>query len=61
MKIAVAGLGYVGLSLSALLAQYNDVVSVDAVKEKGRKKRMNGNLRFGIGRLRSTFAKMIKD
>ena len=34
MKIAVAGLGYVGLSLSVLLAQYNDVVAVDVVEEK---------------------------
>ncbi len=36
MKIAVAGLGYVGLSLSVLLAQYNDVVAVDVVEEKVR-------------------------
>ena len=36
MKIAVAGLGYVGLSLSELLAQYNDVVAVDVVEEKVR-------------------------
>ena len=36
MRIAVAGLGYVGLSLSVLLAQYNDVVAVDVVEEKVR-------------------------
>ena len=33
-KIAVAGTGYVGLSLATLLAQHNDVVAVDVVKEK---------------------------
>ena len=34
MKIAVAGTGYVGLSLACLLAQHNDVVAVDVVPEK---------------------------
>ncbi len=34
MKIAVAGMGYVGLSLSVLLAQHNEVVAVDIVPEK---------------------------
>lgn len=34
MQIAVAGTGYVGLSLSVLLAQYNEVTAVDIVKEK---------------------------
>lgn len=33
-KIAVAGTGYVGLSLATLLAQHNHVVAVDVVKEK---------------------------
>lgn len=33
-KIAVAGTGYVGLSLAVLLAQHNHVVAVDIVKEK---------------------------
>ncbi len=33
-KIAVAGTGYVGLSLATLLAQHNDVVAVDVVQEK---------------------------
>ncbi len=34
MKIAVAGTGYVGLSLAVLLSQHNDVTAVDIVQEK---------------------------
>ena len=34
MKIAVAGTGYVGLSIATLLAQHNDVVAVDIIPEK---------------------------
>lgn len=34
MKIAVAGLGYVGLSMATLLAQNNEVVAVDIMSEK---------------------------
>ncbi len=34
MKIAVAGTGYVGLSLATLLAQHNDVTAVDIMPEK---------------------------
>jgi len=34
MKIAVAGAGYVGLSVSVLLAQHNEVTTIDIVKEK---------------------------
>ena len=33
-KIAVAGTGYVGLSLATLLAQHNIVVAVDVIQEK---------------------------
>lgn len=33
-KIAVAGTGYVGLSLAVLLAQHNNVIAVDIVPEK---------------------------
>lgn len=33
-KIAVAGTGYVGLSLATLLAQRNQVTAVDVIKEK---------------------------
>lgn len=34
MKIAVAGTGYVGLSLAVLLAQHNKVTAVDVIPEK---------------------------
>lgn len=37
MKIAVAGTGYVGLSLAVLLSQYNDVIAVDLIEEKVEK------------------------
>ena len=33
-KIAVAGTGYVGLSIAVLLAQYNQVMAVDIIPEK---------------------------
>ena len=38
MKIAVAGTGYVGLSLAVLLSQNNEVTAVDIIPEKVGKK-----------------------
>lgn len=33
-KVAIAGTGYVGLSIAVLLAQHNEVVAVDVIEEK---------------------------
>lgn len=37
MRIAVAGIGYVGLSNAVLLAQHNEVIAVDVVEDKVNK------------------------
>lgn len=37
MKIAVAGTGYVGLSMATLLAQHHEVTAVDVIQEKVEK------------------------
>ena len=37
MKIAVAGTGYVGMSIATLLSQHNEVVAVDIIPEKVEK------------------------
>ena len=42
MKIAVAGTGYVGMSIATLLAEHNDVIAVDIVPEKVEK--INNNI-----------------
>lgn len=42
LRIAVAGTGYVGLSMAVLISQHHDVVAVDVVEDKVRK--LNNNL-----------------
>ena len=37
MNIAVAGVGYVGLSLAVLLAQHNEVTAITTTPEKAEK------------------------
>ena len=37
MKIAVAGTGYVGLSIATLLSQHHPVMAVDVIPEKVEK------------------------
>ncbi len=37
IKVAVAGTGYVGLSIATLLAQHHHVSAVDVIPEKGEK------------------------
>lgn len=37
IKIAVAGTGYVGLSIATLLSQYHHVTAVDVIPEKVEK------------------------
>ena len=34
MKIAVAGTGYVGLSIATLLSQHHEVMAIDIIPEK---------------------------
>ncbi len=34
LKIAVAGTGYVGLSIATLLSQHHQIMAVDVIKEK---------------------------
>lgn len=36
IKIAVAGTGYVGMSIATLLSQHHEVVAVDVSSRKGR-------------------------
>lgn len=45
MKLAVAGTGYVGLSIATLLAQHHEVMAVDIIEDKVNKinNRINPN------------------
>ena len=47
LKIAVAGTGYVGMSMATLLAQHHEVMAVDVIPEKVEKI----NHRISPGRL----------
>ncbi len=51
MKIAVAGTGYVGLSLSVLLAQRHQVAAVDVLQKKVDKINQGAFLRFKMRKL----------
>ena len=42
IKIAVAGTGYVGLSIATLLAQHHPVTAVDVIPEKRSEERRVG-------------------
>ena len=37
MKIAVAGTGYVGMSIATLLSQHHEVIAIDIIPEKVEK------------------------
>ena len=37
IKVAVAGTGYVGLSITTLLSQHHEVTAVDVIPEKVKK------------------------
>ena len=43
MKITVAGVGYVGLSLAVLLAQKHDVTAITTTESKAEKLKLEGN------------------
>jgi len=47
MNIAVAGTGYVGMSIATLLAQHNHVTAVDVIPEKVEK--INKKIDEGLG------------
>ena len=44
MKVAVAGTGYVGLSIATLLSQHHEVMAVDIIPKKIEK--INKRIRF---------------
>ena len=55
MKIAVAGTGYVGLSLAVLLAQHNDVIAVDIIPRKSGTFKTTKNRRLSIRESKSIY------
>ena len=56
LKIAVAGLGYVGLSIATLLAQQHKVYAVDIVPAKGGYGKSAASPPFRMTILRSILA-----
>ena len=54
MKIAVAGAGYVGLSIATLISQHHEVWAVDVVPEKVDLVNQK-NRPFGIRKLKNTW------
>lgn len=58
MKIAVAGTGYVGLSIATLLSQHHEVMAVDIIPEKLTLS-ITRSLRFGTSTLKSISPKKI--
>lgn len=56
LKIAVAGTGYVGLSIATLLSQHHQVTAVDIIPEKVELIN-NKNLRFRTSTLKNIWQK----
>lgn len=56
LKIAVAGTGYVGLSIATLLSQHHKVTAVDIIPEKVELIN-NKSLRFRMSTLKSIWQK----
>ncbi len=57
MKIAVAGTGYVGLSIATLLSQHHEVMAVDIIPEKVEL--IKKNLQFRMIILKNIWQKKI--
>lgn len=47
IKVAIAGTGYVGLSIATLLSQHHNVTAVDVIPEKVE----NSTIRFHLSRM----------
>ena len=48
MNIAVAGTGYVGMSIATLLAQHNHVTAVDIIPEKVEKDKKIMRIKYDL-------------